>query len=157
MSGDTVIRPAGAGDLPPILSLEAECKSVRWSLQGFTRELSDENSLSLVALGGNGELRGYVMARCAADECTVHTIAVLPSLRRLGIATLLMRALMTMAAQKGIATLFLEVRSRNTGAQAFYEALEFARQGMRKAYYSDDNDDAIVMTRILARALNLSV
>lgn len=152
MSCETVIRPAFAADLLAILSVEASCRSVTWSSRGIAQELSDENTLGLVALATGGAVCGYALSRCAADECTVHTIAVLPSWRRRGIGTSLMHALIAQAAQRRIATLFLEVRGKNTGAQAFYAALGFAPCGTRKTYYADDNDDAIVMSH----PLNLS-
>lgn len=149
MTGDTIIRPAVAGDLAAILSVEAACQSVTWSSEGFEQELSDENTLGLVAQAANGDVCGYVLARCAADECMVHTIAVLPFFRRHGIGVLLMKALMAQAALRRIAILFLEVRGKNMGAHAFYAALGFTPCGTRKAYYNDDNDDAFIMVRPL--------
>lgn len=149
MTGDIKIRSAIANDLAAILSVEATCQSVTWSSDGFQQELSDENTLGLVAQAATGAVCGYVLARCAADECMVHTIAVLPFFRRHGIGVLLMKELMARAALRRIATLLLEVRGKNRGAQAFYAALGFAPCGTRKAYYNDDNDDAIIMARPL--------
>jgi ribosomal-protein-alanine N-acetyltransferase len=152
MSGETVLRPVSADDLPAILSVEASCRSVTWTPRGFAQDLSDKNLLGLVALSAGSTVCGYVLSRCAADECTVHTIAVLPSCRRRGIGTKLLQALIARASERRVATLFLEVRGKNAGAQAFYASLGFAPCGTRKAYYSDDNDDAVIMRR----RLNLS-
>ena len=147
--GAVSIRPAAAtaADLSAILSVEASSRTVSWSADGFKQELSDENSLGCVAFSADGTACGYVLSRCAADECTIHTIAVLPSCQRQGIGRKLMDAMAAQAVRRHCARLFLEVRSRNRGARAFYKALGFLPQGTRKAYYGDDGDDAIIMSR----------
>jgi ribosomal-protein-alanine N-acetyltransferase len=147
MSGDVVIRTATEADLAAILSVESACNSVTWTPDGFARELSDENSLGLIASSKDGTACAFVLSRCAADECSIHTIAVLPSCQRRGIGTQLVQALLLQAARRHCASVFLEVRGRNAGGRAFYAALGFAPCGTRKAYFSDDNDDAIVMNR----------
>jgi ribosomal-protein-alanine N-acetyltransferase len=147
MIGDVTIRRAAADDLPAILSIEASSRSVTWSADGFQQELSDENALGLVAMAADGAACGHVLARRAADECTILTIAVLPSCQRQGIGRKLVEALAAQALQEHCVTLFLEVRSRNRGAQCFYKALGFLPRGVRRAYYSNDNDDAILMSR----------
>jgi [ribosomal protein S18]-alanine N-acetyltransferase len=146
--GAVTIRPATSADLSAILSVEASSRSVSWTADGFKQELSEENTIGLIAQCDGGAACGYVLSRCAADECTVHTIAVIPSRQRQGIGRKLMDTMSAQAAQRcRCATLFLEVRSRNRGAIAFYEALGFLPQGTRKAYYADDGDDAIIMRR----------
>jgi ribosomal-protein-alanine N-acetyltransferase len=151
MTGDAVIRTAIMEDLPAILSIEALCRSVTWSPDGFASELSDAHSLCLVSCAGDDRVCGYALSRCAADECTIHTIAILPSCQRQGIGRLLMRELLARAALLHIATLFLEVRSKNTGARAFYAALGFSSGETRRAYYNNDRDDAIIMSRLIPR------
>jgi len=155
MSG-AILRPARVSDLSTILSVEAACRSVSWSHDNFLLELSDENALCLIAQTDEREVCGYILSRCAADECTIHTLGVLPTCRRQGVGTALVQALAEAAVRRNVATLFLEVRAQNTGARVFYATCGFARCGTRKAYYADDNDDAIIMTRVLARPLNLS-
>jgi ribosomal protein S18 acetylase RimI-like enzyme len=59
---------------------------------------------------------------------------------------MLLKALSLQAEQRGIAAFFLEVRAANAGARAFYEALGFVPCGLRKAYYADDNDNAILLS-----------
>jgi [ribosomal protein S18]-alanine N-acetyltransferase len=142
-----IIRPVIAADCSAILSVEASSRSVTWSADGFKQELSNENSLGCVASSADGTACGYILSRCSADECTIHTIAVLPSCQRQGLGRTLVETLVAQAAQRHCSTLFLEVRSRNRGAQAFYKALGFLPQGTRKAYYGDDGDDAIIMSR----------
>jgi ribosomal-protein-alanine N-acetyltransferase len=149
MNRSTVVRPGHAEDLPAILSIEAQCGSVTWSPDGFHTTLSDENHVSLVATAPDNTVRGFILAQVAADECTVHTIGVLPSCQRHGIGTMLLNGLIMHAERLGCAMMFLEVRSKNTGAQSFYRCLGFASSGKRKGYYGDDNDDAILMSRPL--------
>jgi [ribosomal protein S18]-alanine N-acetyltransferase len=148
-AGDVAVRSATAHDLSAILSIEASSKSVTWSAGGFEQELSDGNVLGVIAHTADGSACGYILGRCAADECTIHTVAVLPSFQRHGIGRTLVDAMIAKAVRRQCATLFLEVRSRNGSARAFYESLGFLRRGIRKAYYGDDGDDAIIMSRPL--------
>jgi ribosomal-protein-alanine N-acetyltransferase len=141
------VRPATLDDLSAILSVEASSRSVSWTADGFKQELSEENTIGLIAQCDGGAACGYVLSRCAADECTIHTIAVLPSCQRQGTGRQLMETMVAQAVKRQCTTLFLEVRSRNRGAIAFYKALGFLPQGTRKAYYGDDGDDAIIMRR----------
>jgi ribosomal-protein-alanine N-acetyltransferase len=146
MKSDMIVRAARAADFPSILSIETECRSVTWSSDGFQEELSGENPGALVAVKGNGEVVGFALARFAADECTIHSIAVSPSCQRLGVGRLLVNELAARAVRRGCTTMFLEVRSKNSGAQSFYGSLGFTGYAKRKAYYRDDNDDAMLMS-----------
>jgi len=115
MNRSTVVRPGHAEDLPAILSIEAQCGSVTWSPDGFHTTLSDETTWSLVATAPDNTVRGFILAQVAADECTVHTIGVLPSCQRHGIGTMLLNGLIMHAERLGCAMMFLEVRSKKYG------------------------------------------
>jgi ribosomal-protein-alanine N-acetyltransferase len=91
---------------------------------------------------------GYAGLAAAADQADVQTIAVLAEHRRAGIGTTLMNELLAEAVRRGVAEVFLEVRSDNPPAQAMYERFGFERLGVRRAYY-DDGADAITMMRRL--------
>lgn len=94
---------------------------------------------------------GMVMARVAADEAEILTLAVHPALRRQGLARALLGAAAVIAAEEGAASLFLEVALRNDGARALYAAAGFVEVGRRRRYYAD-GDDAMVMRRVLKPA-----
>lgn len=90
-----------------------------------------------------------VMARAAAGEAEILTLAVLPGQRRRGLARLLLEAATAEAAARGAAVLFLEVATRNDAARRLYAAAGFAEVGRRRRYYAD-GDDALVLRRDLS-------
>jgi ribosomal-protein-alanine acetyltransferase len=140
------VRPALPGDLGAILDIEKSCRTVTWSAGAFVAELSGERSINLVALDENGTLCGFVFAALAADELEIYTLAVDPKFRRRGFATRLLRAAAEEARRRGAASVYLEVRSKNQPAQSLYLFLGFDIRWIRRKYYSDDGDDAIVMS-----------
>lgn len=91
---------------------------------------------------------GMIIARIAADEVEVLTLAVIPKVRRQGIATRLLNTAMTHACGRGARTAFLEVSVDNAAAQALYERANFTPAGRRPRYYSD-GADALVLRRTL--------
>ena len=94
------------------------------------------------------EAVGFVLARAAAGEAEILTLAVAPSARRHGLATSLLREAASHAQQKGAETLFLEVASGNAAARALYTSLGFTEAGRRKGYYTAGRavpEDALVL------------
>ena len=94
------------------------------------------------------EAGGVLVARLAADEAEILTLAVTPAARRGGIGRALVQHAATQAHAAGAARLFLEVGSVNTAARALYERCGFLPVGLRRRYYAD-GDDAVVMAREL--------
>ncbi len=107
------------------------------------------NNINLAARDEFGIVCGFVFSVLAADELEINTIAVHPDRRRQGIAGRLLAAASKDACARGGASIHLEVRSKNMVAISLYTKLEFEIRWIRKAYYSDDGDDAIVMSRDL--------
>ncbi|HSU39447.1 MAG TPA: ribosomal protein S18-alanine N-acetyltransferase [Polyangiaceae bacterium] len=93
---------------------------------------------------------GFVLVWRAADELHVIDLAVEPESRRLGIARLLLEQVMATGRASGAAVVLLEVRQSNQAALALYGALGFIRTSVRRAYYSDNGEDAIMMRLDLA-------
>ncbi len=93
---------------------------------------------------------GFVLARVAADEAEILTLAVAPWSRRRGIGSQLMRAAMTQAAVNGAAHLFLEVASDNLAGLALYDSLGFSRVGLRKRYYALGGDALVLRADLRA-------
>jgi ribosomal-protein-alanine N-acetyltransferase len=141
------IRPAEASDLAAILDIEKFCRTVTWSPASFKSELAGDNSINLVAQAYGGLICGFIFAVLAADELEINTIAVSPKYQRLGIAQQLLSAVAQAGSSRGAVTVHLEVRSRNKPAVCLYEKLGFEVRWIRKKYYSDDGDDAIVMSK----------
>ena len=111
-------------------------------------------ALQLAQPGGFGVIDpsgGMVLARIAADEAEILTLAVLPACRRQGRATSLLREAARLAALAGVHALFLEVGLTNAPARALYSAAGFAAVGRRPHYYADGSD-ALVLRRAITPA-----
>jgi len=92
---------------------------------------------------------GYLMAWVVHDELHVLNLAVARRVRRRGVGAALMAAALHLARREGLATVTLEVRRSNAGAQAFYREFGFREIGVRAGYYPDTGEDALVMTLTL--------
>jgi ribosomal-protein-alanine N-acetyltransferase len=112
---------------------------------------TDAIAIQLALPGGFGWLDprgGMILARVAADEVEVLTVAVVPEARRQGIGARLLDAVMTVAVARGARAAFLEVSVGNTAARALYEQAGFTPVGRRPRYYADGTD-ALVLRRAL--------
>lgn len=112
---------------------------------------ADAIGLMLGMPGGFGFWRpaeGFVLARVAADESEILTLAVVPPARRRGLGAALMQAAFAAARARGATAMFLEVAETNPAARGLYEGLGFAAAGRRRRYY-EDGADALVLRRAL--------
>jgi ribosomal-protein-alanine N-acetyltransferase len=139
------LLPAAAANAPALAALHARCfpPAEAWG--------QDAIALMLARPGGFGAWRpgaGLVLARAAAGEAEILTLAVLPEARRRGTGRDLMRAAMAGARARGAAVMFLEVAAGNAAAVGLYRALGFAGVGRRARYYAD-GADALVLRRDL--------
>lgn len=94
---------------------------------------------------------GMILARVAADEMEVLTLAVSPSARRRGIATVLLETAIVWAKSRGAATVFLEVAEDNMAAQGLYTTVGFLPAGRRPRYYSNGGDALVLRLPLTAR------
>ena len=129
-----------------VLSIEAISFSSPWSRKSFESELKKEFSISLVALIDN-EVVGYLIQWLVADEIHIANIAVHPEWRRHGIGETLLRKVIQ--ENKGFSWMGLEVRRKNRSARALYKKLGFREVGIRKNYYLQEREDAILMVKHL--------
>lgn len=135
------IRRAGLSDSALLAAIHAECFAVpdRWSVGVFQLQLELPNVLSLLHADG-----GLILCRVAADEAEVLTLAVLPQVRRQGIAAALIAESVQRLGWQGVRTLFLEVSVANDAARGLYAGLGFGEVGRRRNYYPD-RTDALVL------------
>lgn len=131
-------------EIPEVAELERRIFSMPWSEQGFYDTLDMENVIFLTAKE-DGQVWGYCGIYLAADEGEITNVAVAPERRRQGIAGKLVRTLMEEAGAFGARSFILEVRASNIGAIRLYEKLGFMPNGIRKNFYQDPKEDAIVM------------
>jgi ribosomal-protein-alanine N-acetyltransferase len=135
-------------DLAAIERIERASYPTPWSRSMFASELAKPTSLSLGAFERkSGELLGYLVISRYVDAWHVMNVAVAPAHRRRGIARLLLDRLFEQTAEDGRRGYTLEVRVSNTGAIKLYEALGFRSRGVRRGYYTDNREDALIMWR----------
>ncbi len=140
-------------DLHQVLVLENRCFVDPWSPDALEQELaSDRLRLPLVAEAG-GKIVGYLMAWKIVDQLHVLNIAADPDYRRRGVGTALLRTAAGKATDMGLVEITLEVRESNNEARAFYLRHGFVATGLRRSYYADNGEDAIIMTSRAARLL----
>lgn len=142
-------RRATALDAPQIARIEELVFPDPWSERDITDLISTEGAMCFVATDG-GRVAAYVTGRLIAPEGEIYRVAVLPEYRRRGIGYRLLDYSMKTSRGRGLETTFLEVRSQNVAARALYMAYGFRQIGVRKNYYKNPTDDAIVMLRASA-------
>ncbi|MEU6425730.1 ribosomal protein S18-alanine N-acetyltransferase [Microbispora sp. NPDC046973] len=147
---EVVLRRMTREDLPVVMEIERTTfPADAWSEAMMRGELADQPRTRHYVVAEVGDrVVGYAGLAAAGDQADVQTIAVLADHRRAGIGTALMDELLTEAARRGAASVFLEVRADNPPAQAMYERFGFRRLGLRRRYY-DDGTDAITMVKDL--------
>lgn len=140
------IRPMTAGDLPSVHLIERASFTTPWPAQAYRQEL-ETNRLAyyLVALIGE-RVVGYGGIWLMVDEAHVTTFAVHPAYRRRRIGERMLIALLDLAVDRQAREATLEVRLSNLPARRLYEKYGFRPVGIRPRYYSDNQEDALIMT-----------
>ena len=153
---DTIFRPMTLADVPAIGELEILCFPAPWSPDTYRNELlhnrfghywvMEPMATSELALPPIVAYGGYWLM---GDEVHIVTVATHPQLRRQGLSEGLMRLMIDECSKAGAALVTLEVRVTNTAAQQLYTKLGFVEVGLRKRYYRDNGEDALLMTLFL--------
>jgi len=143
------VRRLTYADLPQVVAIERRAFTSPWSLAMFVLELSKPTGICLAAEmptgGGEPELGGYLICSRYDTVWHVMNVAVDPTLRRRGIATAMIESLLARVERD--AQLTLEVRMSNAGAIRLYEGFGFRSAGVRRRYYADNGEDALIMWR----------
>jgi ribosomal-protein-alanine N-acetyltransferase len=142
-------RPMAPGDLDEVMAIERTAFRFPWSSRFFLEELQVPCARSFLA-EINGKIVGYVLFWLLPEEVDIHNIAVHRDFRRHGIGQALLQRVLEQARERNSSRVTLEVRISNIIAQRLYESVGFMAKGIRKGYYSDDGEDALVMTLELA-------
>ena len=140
------LREMMVDDLDQVMEIEQDLFAVPWTKEGYFTFLTRENTMFLVV-----EEKGRILAYCGLlmvmDEGDVTNVAVRRDRQREGIGNFLMESLVRLADGMGVTTIHMEVRSGNETAIRLYERNGFTRDGIRKNYYTDPTEDALLMTR----------
>jgi ribosomal-protein-alanine N-acetyltransferase len=139
------LRPLGPDDIDALEAIEHVAYSAPWSRSMFASELSKPTARSLGAFAPDGTLLGYLILSRFVDAWHVMNVAVHPEHRREGIASRLLQRVFEDTAGDPARGYTLEVRVSNTGAVKLYERFGFEVQGLRKGYYLDNREDALIM------------
>lgn len=137
-------RPMREEDVKRVAELEAICFRTPWSYRSLLGELSNNVAHYIVAVSDNTVV-GYAGSWIMFDEVHMTNIAVDPDMRNRGIATNMIIRLMGFAIERGGERMTLEVRENNHRAQRLYASLDFAYAGMRKRYYTDTGENALIL------------
>lgn len=130
-----------------VAELEKICfGSAAWSEKSIASELKNELSYWLVAVD-DGRVLGYVGSQTVLGETDMMNVAVHPDCRKQGIGQTLVNALVDGLKEKESYCLTLEVRASNAPARALYEKLGFAQMGLRKNYYRNPKEDALILRK----------
>ena len=141
-----ILREMLVDDLDQVMEIETSLFTVPWTKEGFFTYLTREDTMFLVV-----EEKGKILAYCGLimvlDEGDITNVAVRSDRQREGIGHFLMESLIRLADERGVTTIHLEVRVSNETAVRLYERMGFTRDGLRKRYYTDPLEDALLMTR----------
>lgn len=132
-----------------IMIVENLSFKIPWSRQAVTDELTRNKFALYFSADCEGHIVGYAGMWHICDEGHITNIAVHPEFRGTGIGSLLMQSLIEKAFGLDITAMTLEVRKSNAPAQALYRKYGFEEGGFRKAYYADNNEDALIMWKKL--------
>lgn len=115
-----------------------------WSLSSLKKEL-DNDLAKYILLKKENKILGFVATWIVIDECHIMNVAVHPEFRGKGLGNILLNALLKTCTDNGVNDITLEVRKSNIVAQNLYIKYGFKEEGIRKKYYQDNNEDAIIM------------
>jgi [ribosomal protein S18]-alanine N-acetyltransferase len=146
------LRRLELADLDAIQAIEQVSYPAPWSRAMFVGELTKPTARSLGAVTDEDVLVGYLILSCYVDAWHVMNVAVAPGHRRRGIASALLERLFAETAGDARRGYTLEVRVSNTAAIALYERFGFRPSGVRRGYYTDNREDALIMWRDAGRS-----
>lgn len=141
------IREYALGDEKKIAAIEKECFSSPWSEKAITDAYENGTKFWIAEKGLN--FAGYISLNTAADEGYINNIAVAKEFRRKGVAEKLLSVLAKKAERAELSFLSLEVRESNTAAIKLYEKCGYKNMGVRKNFYENPRENAIIMTKTM--------
>ena len=131
-------------DIDSVLEISSLSFSIPWSKDSYIQELTNPIARYLVAKIDN-KIVGFVGTWIVLDESHITNIAIHPNYRKQGIGSSLLEAFLKYCKSQGCIAFTLEVRNSNKAARTLYEKYNFKQEGVRKGYYEDTKEDAIIM------------
>ena len=146
LTARVVVDPMRAEDVPAVHEIERLSFSTPWPAYAFEQELKGNRLARYIVARAGERLVGFAGMWLMVDEAHVTTFGVHPDWRRQGIGRQLLLNLIELSVAIGARRMTLEVRASNRAAQELYQAFGFEVAGRRTRYYTDDGEDALVMT-----------
>lgn len=143
-----LIRKMTEQDLDEVMMIEKESFSLPWSRESYLGELKNSFA-NYIVCDCAGDIAGYAGIWVVFEEAHITNVAVRKSFRCQGIGLALMAETERIARTKKAIRILLEVRPSNEVALQMYQNLNYMQTALRKAYYSDNGEDAMVMTKYL--------
>ena len=144
------IRRMKESDIPEVARLEKEIFPDPWSEGAISETFEQEQTLLLVAYEDR-KLIGYLILYFVLEEGEIARIAVIPEYRRQGVGARMLLELEDLCEDNGITKLLLDVRESNETAISFYTSYGFVQDGVRRNFYSDPQEDGILMSREIGK------
>lgn len=138
------IQPFDPSDLDELMVIENISFAVPWSRESY-EELWPLDTVRIWIARAGDKFVGYYLVQSVGIEMELHTFAVKPEHRRRGIGSMLLNHMIGEAKKHGVERIYLQVRPSNSAARALYYKLGFVSVGIRRGYYRDNNEDALVM------------
>lgn len=138
------LREMQREDVPCVMEIERECFPIPWSESAYLTELSNRSAYYIVATV-DSRIVGYAGMWIIMDEAHITTLGVTRDSRRLKIGEQLLIDILEEAIRRRATRATLEARQSNTAAQALYRKYDFAPAAIRRAYYTDNRENAVVM------------
>lgn len=145
MNDTITFRSMKLEDIDQVLEIEHHSFLTPWSREAFINELTKNQFAVYLVVEVNERVVGYCGVWIVVDEAHITNVAVLPGYRGMGFGEAIMKKLMETARGMGAKTMTLEVRVSNNVAQSLYRKLGFQDGALRKNYYTDTMEDALVM------------
>jgi len=143
---NVMIRKMTLDDIEHVIAIDRVSFSLPWPERSFRFELTDNPASRCWVAEVDGKIVGMIVAWLIVDEVHVATIATHPDFRRQGIAKNLLSHALQHLSTEGAQSSFLEVRASNLAAQELYRKFGFEESGVRRRYYRDNDEDALLMT-----------
>ena len=140
------IQPMTLADLPAVHAIEHASFSTPWPDDAYRSEIETNRLATYLVARAGDEVVGFAGIWLMVDEAHITTFAVDPDWRRRGIGERLLLTLLDVAVERGAREATLEVRLSNVAARRLYEKYGFRPVGLRPRYYSDNGEDALIMT-----------
>lgn len=144
-----MLRAMHPTDLEEVVYIDSLCFPIPWNKQQYTYELEDNHYANLYVLLKDDRIIGYIDFWVTFEICQLAKIAIHPAYRSKHYARELMDAMIKVAEHKGCENISLEVRCSNMIAQRLYETYNFIKVNVRKQYYQDNGEDALVLVKAL--------